>query len=73
MKFNDGELNNLSYNLALKYDKRTYAQYYMSLLRTKHIIFFSFFNNNDYNSRIKNRSIFYRIYIILYYKCFIFQ
>jgi len=66
MKFNDGELNNLSYNLALKYDKRTYAQYYMSLLRTKHIIFFSLFNNNDYNSRIIKIDLFF-IGFILYY------
>ena len=66
MKFNDGELNNLSYNLALKYDKRTYTQYYMSLLKTKHIIFFSFFNNNDYNSRIIKIDLFF-IGFILYY------
>ena len=52
MDYNDEELNDLKYDLAIKYDKRTYCQYYYSLLKTKHIIFFSFFNNNDYNSQI---------------------
>jgi len=49
---NDFEMNNLSYANALKYDKRTYFQYYLSLIRTKHIFFFAFYPNNDYNSMI---------------------
>ena len=52
MEFDDGELNNLSYELALRYDKRTYCQYYISLVKTKHLLIFSFFNKNDYNSKI---------------------
>ena len=52
MKFNDEEKNNLEYNLALKYDKRTYFEYYLSLIKTKHLFIFSFFNNTDYNSKI---------------------
>ena len=52
MAFNDEELNNLEYELALKYDHRTYCEYYISLLRIKHIIMFTFFNNTDYNSKI---------------------
>ena len=64
MKFDDEELNNLSYKLALIYDKRTYTQYYMSLLRTKHIIFFSFFNNNDYNSKIIKIDLFFIGFIL---------
>ena len=35
---NDYELNSLSYEEAIKYDKRTFIQYYISLLRTKHPI-----------------------------------
>ena len=35
---NDYELNSLSYNEALKIDKRTYLQYYFSLLKRKQII-----------------------------------
>ena len=52
MKYNDNEKNALSYERALKYDKRTFFQYYYSLLKIKNIFFFSFFPNNDYNSRI---------------------
>ncbi len=53
MKYTDEELNELSYNFALKYDKRTYSMYYCSLLRTKHIFIFSFFSNNDYYIRLQ--------------------
>ena len=52
MAYNDEELNNLKYESALKYDKRTYCQYYISLLRLNHIILFTFCNNKDYNSKI---------------------
>ena len=31
MEYNDDELNTLSYELALHYDKRSYFQYYISL------------------------------------------
>jgi len=47
--FNTQELNSLSYNLALIYDKRTYLQYYISLLKKKQLILFTFFPSNDYN------------------------
>ena len=50
--YNDEELNNLDYKLALKYDTRKYCQYYLSLLKTKHILIFTFCNNNDYNLKI---------------------
>ena len=46
------EINNLTYKSALKSDKRTYCTYYISLLRTKHLIFFSFVPLFDYNSQI---------------------
>ena len=46
---NDQELNTLEYNLAIKIDKRTYFQYYWSLLKKKHLIFFTFLPNNYYN------------------------
>ena len=46
---NDEEMNSLSYQQALILDKRTYFQYYCSLLRKKHIILFTFYPNNDYN------------------------
>ena len=66
MKYTDEELNELSYNLALKYDKRTYSMYYCSLLRTKHIFIFSFFSNNDYNSRIIKYDLFFITFAIYY-------
>ena len=47
--YNDQELNTLEYNLAIKIDKRTYFQYYWSLLKKKHPILFTFCPNNDYN------------------------
>ena len=48
----DSELNELDYNSSIKIDKRTYFQYYLSLLRTKHLLFFSFWPSFDYNSQI---------------------
>ena len=52
LNYIDYELNSLSYNDALKYDRRTYFEYYISLLKTKHLILFTFFQNKDYNSNI---------------------
>ena len=52
MKFNDYELNKLKYEEALIYDKRSYVEYYISLLKTKHLLLFTFILNNDYNSKI---------------------
>ena len=46
------EINGLPYNLALKIDRRSYCQYYASLLKTQHNLICTFFNNNDYNSGI---------------------
>ena len=51
INYNDYELNSMLYNLALLYDKRTYLQYYISLLKTRHIVIFSFYTSNDYNSK----------------------
>ena len=46
---NDYEINTLNYKDAIKLDKRTYFEYYFSLLKRKHIILFAFVPNNDYN------------------------
>ena len=48
----DNELNDLSYQSALKYDKRTYFKLYLSLLKSNHLLLFSFLPNFDFNSRI---------------------
>ena len=51
-KLTQTELNELKYKQALKYDKRTYYEYYFSLIKTKHLLFFSFLPLLDFNSRI---------------------
>ena len=48
----DLEINTLLYQEAIKSDKRTFCMYYLSLIRTKHLLFFSFINIFDYNSRV---------------------
>ena len=50
-KYNDYELNNLEYQEALKNDKRNFSLLYISLVKTKHLLIFSFFQFNDYNSK----------------------
>ena len=50
MNYNEFELNTLQYEEAIKFDKRTYIQFYLSLLKTKHLLIFAF-HSNDYNSR----------------------
>ena len=48
-QLSDLEINSLSYQEAIIKDKRTYFQYYLSLLRKKHLIIFTFFSSYDYN------------------------
>ena len=52
IKYNDYELNSMSYKEALKNDKRSYIKYYFSLLKNNQLIMFSFLPNKDYNSQI---------------------
>ena len=63
---NDYELNNLSYINAVKIDKRSYVQYYFSLFRMKHLLIFTFYTSNDYNSKIIKISLFL-FYFSLYF------
>ena len=62
----DYELNSLSYKDALIYDKRSYCQYYFSLLRTKHLIIFTFYTKSDYNSRIIKKCLFLFEFVLHY-------
>ena len=64
MAYNDEELNQLSYKLALKNDNRTYCEYYNSLIKTKHNLIFSFCYNNDYNSRIIKIDLFFINFVL---------
>ena len=63
-KLTDLELNNLPYKEALKNDKRTFCMYYLSLIRTKHLLFFSFMNVFDYNSRTLKIFLFFFNFIV---------
>ena len=45
------ELNSLDYKEGIKLDNRNYCEYYASLLKYNHPIFFSFLPYNDYNSK----------------------
>ena len=59
LELTEAEINDLGYKNAIKYDHRTFFQYYFSLLKTKHIIF-QIFNKKDYNSQtIKILLLFY--------------
>ena len=51
-ELNEFEMNDLDYNEAVKIDKRTYLQYYWSLLKSGHLFIFSFITHNDYNLMI---------------------
>ena len=58
VKYNEYELNALSYNDAIKTDKRSFIQYYWSLLRIKQVLIFTFYTKDDNNSRIIKISLF---------------
>ena len=45
------ELNNFSYKKALLYDNRTFCQYFYSLIKSEHILFFAIIPSKDYNSK----------------------
>ena len=64
--YSDYELNGLSYTEALKIDGRTYPQYYFSVLRMKYILAFTFFANNDYNSKSMKISLFLFIFSLYF-------
>ena len=63
---NDFEINSLSYEESQKYDDRNYWQYYLSLLRTKQIIIFTFYIKTDYNSRLIKISFFFSSFALFY-------
>ena len=48
-QFKELELNSLDYGLAIKSDKRTFSEYYWSLLKRKQLILFVFLAVEDYN------------------------
>ena len=52
MDYFDYEINTVTYKEAIENDKRTYLQYYLSLIKTNHILIFSFSPKKDYNSYV---------------------
>ena len=71
--YNDFELNSFNYKNSLLYDKRTCFKYYLSLLKTKNLIFFCLCFVKDYNSRIIKLCIFslsFSIYYAINYSFF---
>ena len=72
LEYNNQEINDLSYELALKFDKRSYCQYYISLLRTKNILFFTFYKGNDYNIINIKIYLFFFTFAINYSVCILF-
>ena len=65
MNKNDYELNILQYEDALKIDKRTYIEYYFSLLKINHPLFFPF-RSDDYNSFIIKIYLFFFSFILYF-------
>ena len=65
-KFYDYEINIFSYDKALKYDKRSFFQFYKSLIKTKHPIILSFVPVNDYNPILVKASLFLMFFSFIY-------
>ena len=66
MTANIEEMNTLSYKAALKLDKRSYCKYYISLIKSKHILFFSFYYSDDYNAKIIKIDLFFISFITFF-------
>ena len=72
IKFNDFEINTLKYTDAISYDKRTFCEYYKSLLKTKHPLIFAFCPIKDYNILIIKLCIFCLSFSLYYSVNFFF-
>ena len=66
LKYNDQEINTLNYKEALLIDKRTYLQYYFSLIKRKQKLLFTFYTKDDYNSRIIKICLFFFSFALFY-------
>ena len=72
VKYNDYELNTMEYRKALLYDKRSFCQYYLVLLKRKNLILFSICPVKDYNTMIIKLCIFSLSFSIYYVVNFAF-
>ena len=57
--FIESEMNSFSYEEAKKFDKRSYFKYYLSLIKTRNLLIFSFYQTKDFNSQIIKISLFF--------------
>ena len=62
----DYELNWLSYNEAIKFDKRSNCEYYCSLIKSKQLFLFTFCSFDDYNSGIVKKFILFLSFALHY-------
>ena len=66
-KYIDCELNSFDFNMAFIYDKRTFCQYYFSLLKTNNLLLFAFYPADDYNLKIIKISLFFLSFDIYFF------
>ena len=66
LTFNDYELNTFQFKNAILYDNRKCYEYYISLLKTKHPILFSFCPIKDYNLLVIKSCLFCLSFSIYY-------
>jgi len=64
--YNDKEMNSFDFSEAKAKDKRSYCQFYLSLLRTQHILIFTFCQFHDYNSQPIKIYLFFLTFAINY-------
>ena len=67
INYSNYEMNVISYEEALKNDKRTFLQFYLSLLKENHILIFSFNPNKDYNPFIIKICLFFLIISLIFF------
>ena len=59
-------MNMLNYQDAIKIDKRTFFEYYISLIKRKQIFIFTFYTKDDYNSVAIKLSLFLLLFAVSY-------
>ena len=65
LQYTNSELDDLGYKKALLYDHRTFWQYYLSLLKSNHLII-KIFDKTDYNSRVIKLFLFFFNFVYCY-------
>ena len=72
IEFNIFEFNSLSYKDSIIYDKRTFFEYYISLIKTKHPLLFGFCPIKDYNLMMIKICLFLIFFTSIYVINFLF-